>query len=146
MVAPTTPNPTTKAPGVSGNSTAATSPNVGAGYKLPTGAVVNAYGQTVLNPKIGSALAPLASTIVPPAPKPPSPPPAPAPKAPPAAPAGGNSGSGSGSGSTTAPVITLASSSAKGGSTKNSDGSLTFTPTGNVPTDLAALAAAAPMR
>ena len=160
MVAPTTPNPTTKAPGVSGNSTAATSPNVGAGYKLPTGAVVNAYGQIVLNPNIGSALAPLASAVTAPlataatltAPKAP----APAAKAPVLAPVGGGSGSSgnassgqssgssgsSGSGSTTAPVITLASSSAKGGSTKNSDGSLTFTPTGNVPTDLAALAAA----
>jgi hypothetical protein len=69
MVASTVPNPTTKTPGVSGSSTAATSPNVGAGYKLPTNAVVNSYGQTVLNPKIGSALAPLASTIVPPAPR-----------------------------------------------------------------------------
>jgi hypothetical protein len=162
MTAPTVPNPTTKAPGASGSSTTAASPNVGAGYKLPANAVVNSYGQTVLNPGIGSALAPLAIPPVskipaPPAKAPaptPSKPPAPAPaaKAPPAAPAGGNSGSGSGnsgnsgigsgSGLTTAPVITLASSSAKGGSTKNSDGSITFTPTGNVPTDLAALAAA----
>jgi hypothetical protein len=66
----------------------------------------------------------------------------------PATPTGsGTSGSSSGSSqggssSSTTPVITLAPSSAKGGSTKNSDGSITFTPTGNVPTDLAALEAA----
>ena len=40
------------------------------------------------------------------------------------------------------PVITFAPSSAKGSTTTNPDGSITFTPTGNVPTDLAALAAA----
>ena len=150
MVAAVIPNPNTKAPGATGSSTPAGSPNLGAGYKLPVGAVVNAYGQIVLNPKIGAALAPLASTVVPPAPKPPAPSlskPA-APVKAPATPSGsGTSGSSSGSSqggssSSTTPVITLAPSSAKGGSTKNSDGSITFTPTGNVPTDLAALAAA----
>ena len=151
MVAAVIPNPNTKAPGATGSSTAAGSPNLGAGYKLPVGSIVNAYGQIVLNPKIGAALAPLASTVVPPAPKPPAPSPSkpatPAVKAP-AAPSGsGTSGSSSGSSqdgssSSTTPVITLAPSSAKGGSTKNSDGNITFTPTGNVPTDLAALEAA----
>ena len=58
-----------------GTTTPLTSPNLSAGYNLPIGTTFNAYGQTVLNLVIGSALAPLASTIrtSPPAAKAPAP-------------------------------------------------------------------------
>ena len=82
-IAPTS-NPKAQVPGAApGITTRSTSTNVSAGYKLSVGTVVNAYGQTVLNPGIGTMLAPLASTI----PTPPKPP------APAAAPSGSGSGS-----------------------------------------------------
>jgi len=94
----TTSNPNAKVPGSApGTNTLSTSPNLSAGYKLPVGTAVNGYGQTVLNPGIGSALAPLASTIrtPPPAAKAPAPKP-PKPPAPIAAPSGSASGNTSG--------------------------------------------------
>ena len=59
-IAPTS-NPKAQVPGAApGITTRSTSTNVSAGYKLSVGTVVNAYGQTVLNPGIGTMLAPLA--------------------------------------------------------------------------------------
>jgi hypothetical protein len=87
-----------------GTTTPLTSPNLSAGYNLPIGTTFNAYGQTVLNPGIGSALAPLASTMPtpPPAAKAtaPTPPATPPTTATPAASAS-SSASGSPAGSTT---------------------------------------------
>jgi hypothetical protein len=98
-----------------GTTTPPASPNLSAGYKLPVGTAVNGYGQTVLNPGIGSALAPLASTM-------PTPPPAvkaPAPT-PPATPP------------TTATPAASASSSASGGPAGGTTGGSSSTLLGDV--------------
>ena len=90
-----TSNPNAQVPGSAlGTTTPSTSPTLGPDYKLSVRAVVNAYGQTVLNPGIGSALATLTSTILTPPPgvKAPAPTP-PKPPAPAAAPSGSGSGS-----------------------------------------------------
>ena len=61
----TTSNPNAKVPSaVLGTTTPSTSPNLGAGRKLPVGTVLVAYGQTVLNLEIGTAMVPVASTIL----------------------------------------------------------------------------------
>ena len=65
MTAITTSNPNAKVPSaVLGTTTPSTSPNLGAGRKLPVGTVLVAYGQTVLNLEIGTAMVPVASTIL----------------------------------------------------------------------------------
>ena len=70
----TTSNPNAKVLcSATGTTTPSPSPNLSARYKLSVGTVVNAYGQTVLNPGIGSALAPLASKTPTPAAKAPAP-------------------------------------------------------------------------